>query len=162
MEFIEKQKVQVLSELAETDRTLAGLENWTQQTAIGCCLITSASAGEGKTLLTACLGRLSAQFHNKRVLLIDMNWHKPNLHNCFGLIPEWNLKNYFNEISIPDFIRSSGIPNLDILTAPISSNNGGNSSAENSRTAERILRESRELYDFIPRCFPLIDIWLIQ
>ena len=149
MASIERQKVQVLSEMAESIRMLTGLENWTQQTDSGCCMITSAAWGEGKTVPTACLGILSAQCHYKRVLIIDMNWHKPCLHNCFGLTPEWDLTHYFHETSISDFIRSSGSQNLDILTAPISSDNGENSSVENSRTAARILKQSRELYEFI-------------
>ena len=46
-------------------------------------------------------------------------------------------------------IRPSGESNLDILTAPASSGDGGSSSAESSGVAQGILKQAREAYDVI-------------
>jgi len=149
MEIPERQKVQMLSELAETNRMLTGLENLGSSQKPFCCMITSAAWGEGKTTLTAGLGLIAARRADKRILAIDMNWYSPGLHHCFGLTAGWDLKDYCRDRNLETLIHPSGAANLDILTAPASSGDGGSSSAESAGVAQGILKQAREVYDLI-------------
>ncbi|MBI5589810.1 MAG: hypothetical protein HY881_04955 [Deltaproteobacteria bacterium] len=148
MEIPEQQKVQILSELAETKRMLAGIENLARDTPF-CCMVTSAASGEGKTTLTSSLGMIAAKHANKSILAIDMNWHSPGLHRCFGLVPEWDLKRYSQDNNMKALIRPSGLENLDILTAPAPNGHDGGFNTENPGLAQSILKQAHESYDFI-------------
>jgi Mrp family chromosome partitioning ATPase len=149
MDRPEKQIVQVLSELAEANRILSGIESLVGRQKPSCWMITSAAWGEGKTTLTAGLGILAARRGDKRVLAIDMNWYSPCLHKSFGLISEWDMKRYFQDNNLIELIRPSGVANLDLLTAPVSIGNEELSCAENSGAAQGILKQAREAYDII-------------
>jgi protein-tyrosine kinase len=149
MVITERHKVQMFAELAEGNRILTGIGNLATRETPFCCVITSAALGEGKTTLTSSLGMIAAKRAGKRILAIDMDWHSPGLHMCFGLVPEWDLEHCSRGKDIKALIRPSGLPNLDILTAPVSSGNGGNFSLENSDLAQSILKQARETYDFI-------------
>lgn len=149
MEIPERQKVMILSDLAEANRMLMGIENLVSSQKPFCCMVTSAAWGEGKTTLTAGLGMTAARRTNKRVLAIDMNWYSPGLHRCFGLTPEWDLAGYCQDRNLNAMTRFSGEANLDILTAPASGGDSDRSSAESSGVAQDILKQARETYDFI-------------
>ena len=149
MHIPQRQKVLMLSELAEANRMLTGIENMVSSQTPFCCMITSAAWGEGKTTLTAALGLIAARRADKRVLAIDMNWYSPGLHGCFGLAPEWDVKDYCRDRNLQALIRPSGSAGLDILPAPASSGDDGSSSAESSEVAQGILKQAREVYDVI-------------
>lgn len=149
MDISAKKKVSMLSQLAEANRMLTGIENLVSKKTPFCCMITSAAWGEGKTTLCAGLGMLAARYTGKRVLAVDMNWYSPGLHQCFGLIPEWDLKAYCQDRHLQTFIRPSGTVNLDVLTAPASGLDNDSSSAENAAMAQGILKEAIESYDMI-------------
>jgi protein-tyrosine kinase len=149
MEIPERQKVQMFSELAEANRMLTGIENLVLGNMPFCCMVTSAAWGEGKTTLTSSLGMIAAKHAAKRILAIDMNWYSPGLHECFGLTPEWDLKRYSQDNNLIDLIRPSGVANLDILTAPVSNGNGEGTNAENTGTAQAILKQAKEAYAFV-------------
>jgi protein-tyrosine kinase len=148
-EFSERQKIQVLYELAEANRILTGIETLVTPHTPFCCMITSAAWGEGKTTLTSSLAMIAAKRASKNILAIDMNWHFPGLHPYFGLVPEWDLKNYSRDKNMNALIRPSGFPNLDILTAPVSNGHEDSFSTETSGLAQFILKQVRETYDFI-------------
>jgi Mrp family chromosome partitioning ATPase len=149
MEIPEKQKVRMLSELAEANRMLTGIENLVSGQKPFCCMVTSAAWGEGKTTLTAGLGLIAARSADKRILAVDMNWYSPGLHRCFGLTPEWDLKAYCQDRNLEAVIRPSGAANLDILTAPASGVDADCPSSESSGVAQGILKQAREAYDVI-------------
>jgi Mrp family chromosome partitioning ATPase len=149
MEISERQKVLMLSELAEANRMLTGLESLVSRQMPFCCMVTSSAWGEGKTTLTAGLGMIAAKRADKRILAIDMNWYSPGLHQCFGLNAEWDLKGYSQGMNLESLIRPSDVANLDILTAPAPGGNGDSSSAESSGVALGILKQAREAYDVI-------------
>ena len=48
MEIPERQKVQILSELAEANRLLTSIENLTLQDTPFCCVVTSAAWGKAR------------------------------------------------------------------------------------------------------------------
>jgi protein-tyrosine kinase len=149
MEIPERQKVQILSELAEANRMLTGIDNLVSSQKPFCCMVTSAAWGEGKTTLTASLGLIAARCADKRILGIDMNWYSPGLHRCFGLNAEWDLKGYCLDRNLEIVIRPSGAANLDILTAPAFGVDSSSPSAEISGIAQSILKQAREAYDVV-------------
>ena len=112
MEISERQKVRMLSELAEANRMLSGIENLVSRQTPLCCMVTSAAWGEGKTTLTAGLGMVAARRADKRILAIDMNWYFPCLHRCFELTPEWDLKGYSLDRNLETWVRPSGAASL--------------------------------------------------
>jgi capsular exopolysaccharide synthesis family protein len=57
-------------------------------------LIGSAVAGEGKTFVTGNLGQVMARQHSQRVLMIDCDLRKPELHTWFGTSCKPGLTEY--------------------------------------------------------------------
>lgn len=103
------------SEAYRTLRTnllfITGMEN---QKSI---LVTSAQAGEGKTVTAANLGLVLAQAGN-RVILISADLRRPTLEKQFGIEREPGLSNWLAKtdgVDLWSLIRDPGIPNLRIL-----------------------------------------------
>jgi protein-tyrosine kinase len=149
MESPENEIAQVLSELAEANRILAGIESLVSRKTPLCWMITSAARGEGKTTLTAGLGMLAARRGDKRVLAIDMNWYSPGLHKSFGLTPDWDLNLFSQNSNLIELIRPTGVANLDLLTAPVTNRNREGSCMEYADVAKCILKQAKDTYDFI-------------
>jgi capsular exopolysaccharide synthesis family protein len=81
-------------------------------------LVTSAQAGEGKSTLALGLALSAARLH-QRVLLIDVDLRRPNLHKQLNLSNEQGLSTLLtNNVSVPTqrHTESSG-SYIDILTA---------------------------------------------
>ena len=81
-------------------------------------MFTSALAGEGKTTLALGLALSAARLH-QRVLLIDADLRRPNLHKLVNLPNEEGLSTLLtNDVNVPteSSIQSSG-SYVDILTA---------------------------------------------
>ncbi|NNE59955.1 MAG: polysaccharide biosynthesis tyrosine autokinase [Woeseia sp.] len=73
------------SALAQSIRALAvGISLYKPEKAPETILITSVQPGEGKTTISVCLARVSAMA-GKRVVVIDADFHKPNLVNVLGV-----------------------------------------------------------------------------
>lgn len=83
-------------------------------------VISSPSAGEGKTTVTSNLGIALAQA-NRRVLVIDGDLRRPRLHKSMGVSNEVGLRDIlrgdidFESVPLHQFCRSSQVPNLSIL-----------------------------------------------
>ncbi|GAB1538998.1 polysaccharide biosynthesis tyrosine autokinase [Scytonema sp. NUACC21] len=81
-------------------------------------MLTSATSGEGKTTLALGLA-VSAAHMNQRVLLVDANLRKPNLHKILALSNDWGLSLLLLEetnTSVKEFIQPVH-PSIDVLTA---------------------------------------------
>jgi capsular exopolysaccharide synthesis family protein len=110
-------------------------------------MVTSAGPGEGKSTTIANLAVAYAQ-SDKKVLLIDADLRKPTIHHTFIVTNRWGLTNLLtNQAVIEEVIRSSSIPNLDILTSgPIPPNP---SEILSSKRMNTLLEELKKRYDII-------------
>ena len=110
-------------------------------------VITSTTAGEGKTSLSTNLAISFAQ-SNLNVLLIDADMRHPKVHEIFGLERVPGLGDHLDgECAWESAVRSVGISGLSIIAA----GTGGSRSAElleNPRFDE-LLTQVREKYDVI-------------
>ncbi len=79
--------------------------------------ITSASPKEGKSTTVSNLAITIAQ-GGQKVLLIDADLRRPVIHAIFGYNKEPGITNHLvGRAALDDIIRSSVIPNLDIITS---------------------------------------------
>ena len=82
-----------------------------------CFAVTSYSKGEGKSTVSANLA-ISFSKMEKKVLLIDCDLRRPNIHNIFKLDNKNGLTNVIGKmVDIDEAIKHDVLPNLDILSA---------------------------------------------
>lgn len=86
-------------------------------------LVTSASAQEGKSTISANLGIIFAQGGNK-VIIIDADLRLPSQHKIFGLLQRPGLTNVaLDEISFEKGLQKTKVPGLSVLsTGPLPPN----------------------------------------
>jgi capsular exopolysaccharide synthesis family protein len=109
--------------------------------------VTSTRKGEGKSFIATQLARtLAAQ--DKKVVLLDLNTHSPQLAEWFDARTENGIKEvYTHQSSLQDAIQLTSIPNLDVITAGSSEQAIGHL-LSTPRTRE-ILEELRSQYDAV-------------
>ncbi|MHB8997520.1 MAG: GumC family protein [Armatimonadota bacterium] len=109
-------------------------------------LVTSAGAGEGKTMTTANLAAVFAQA-GQEVLLVDTDLRRPSLHRIFGLSSERGLTNVLvGETTLDEVILDTDVPGLRLVpTGPLPPN-----------PAE--LLESEQMDRIIARCRDIADV----
>ena len=77
--------------------------------------VTSYSKGEGKSTVSANLA-ISFSKMEKRVLLVDSDLRRPNLHNIFKVENTAGLSNIIGKmVDFDDVVHRGVLPNLDIL-----------------------------------------------
>lgn len=110
-------------------------------------LVTSPSPGEGKTTTVGNLAVTFAQT-GKRVLIVDCDLRKPNLHHLFGLEPKPGLSELLFKLGQHEHaIRTGVIRNLDVITAGALSPNP--SEVLGSREMAGFLEQAKREYDII-------------
>lgn len=110
-----------------------------------CILTTSTVPGEGKSFITTNLA-LTFAAHGERVVIIDCDLRKPNIHKSFRVE---NLKGVIDicsgSASIDDVVMRNIQPNLDVIPA------GGRAKNPthilNSKEFEQMLADLRKRYD---------------
>lgn len=110
----ERDKLSPISEAYRAIRTnlqFAGADK-----AIKTVVFTSAIPSEGKSTTVINLAIVMGQ-DNKRVLLVDCDLRRPDLHRQFGL-PNRGLTNCFaDNLKLVDIIQRDIYPNLDVVTS---------------------------------------------
>jgi polysaccharide biosynthesis transport protein len=139
-------------------------------------LITSSFIQEGKTLNVVNLALSMAQAGNK-VLLVDADLRKPNVHRVFGLqrepgVTDYVLGNYhwrevvgsisdvmLGDFAMEDILQTPGLDNLHFVTAGTKPPNP--TEILSSERFREFLREAKQVYDFIfvdaPPILPVAD-----
>ncbi len=82
-------------------------------------MITSATRGEGKTTITACLAITLARELREKVLLVDFDLRSPSLHRALGLpSASWGLAQMLQGRAFDErHVRATSLPHLDFLAA---------------------------------------------
>ncbi len=108
-------------------------------------LVTSAKPEEGKTAVAINLAIAVAQ-NNKRVLLVDANFHRPTLRNFFPKARPEGLSNMLiGQGRLADLVSRTDLPNLDLLSSgPIPPNPAELLASGYMR---ELLREAVNVYD---------------
>ena len=80
-------------------------------------LITSALAGEGKSLTTINLAITFAKELHRTVLLVDADLRRQNIHKCLGYKSNAGLADYLvNDAPLQELITRPGIEKLSIIS----------------------------------------------
>lgn len=110
-------------------------------------LFTSSVAGEGKTFNAINTGTILAKT-KKRVVLVDLDLHKPKQANAFNLKNDIGVTSYLvGTASLNDIIRQTPIENLEvILTGPRTPNA---SELIVDPMLEQMILELKSRYDYI-------------
>jgi succinoglycan biosynthesis transport protein ExoP len=112
-----------------------------------CILITSTIPGEGKSFATTNLA-LTFAAHGERVIVIDCDLRKPNIHKSFRLE---NLKGVIDvcagKATIEDVVIRNVHPNLDVIAAGGRAKNP--TQILNSKAFEVMLSDLKKSYDRI-------------
>lgn len=108
-------------------------------------LVTGTSPGDGKTTV-ACNLAAGLALNGRRILLVDANFRRPQLHAVFNLSNDSGFGDVLNSLDLfDDAVRESEVPNLSVLTC----------GAKSSNPTE--LLESQLLIDFVERALEEYD-----
>lgn len=126
-------------------------------------LVTSTRPGEGKSFVASNLALTFAK-HGERVIIVDCDLRKPNLHNVLGVS---NTKGVIDicglDASIDSIVIKDHVPNLDIMTAGGRAVNPTN--LLNDERFPRLIGELRKHYSRIiidtPPLAPVSDAMII-
>ncbi|MFO7557653.1 MAG: hypothetical protein R6X10_02395, partial [Desulfobacterales bacterium] len=142
-------KIALHGEIAEIKRIYSAIKSSLLKKNPACLVITSAVPREGKTIIAAGLAAYAARQNNERVLAMDLNWYSPALHQSFGLDLTFKFDALKRGASILDFVKPSGLENLDILTAVQPSEGSEVSFGETDAHAVFMIKKARENYSFV-------------
>jgi capsular exopolysaccharide synthesis family protein len=108
-------------------------------------LVTSPSPGDGKSTIAVNLAAGLA-LNGRRILLVDANFRRPELHRIFGISNEVGFADVLNDINtFASAVQETTVPNLAIMTSGVKPSNPTE------------LLESQLLLDFIERALEEYD-----
>lgn len=132
-----------ISEAYRTLRTNIQFSSFDKE--IKCIVITSSGPGEGKTTTITNLAITMAQ-SNKKVLLIDADLRKPQVHKRFEINNQRGLTNVLAQhIPLEDAVQRTSLEGLDILTSGPKPPNPSEILGSNSM--KEFIKEAVEKYD---------------
>jgi capsular exopolysaccharide synthesis family protein len=153
---------------ADQYRTLRQLvEHRRSDSACQVLAVTSAAAGEGKTITALNLAGALAQSSNSRVLVIDADLHRPAVAEYLGLsdrrAPGLAEAILHEEFGLPQAVRRLESLNVSVLLA--GDGKLGPYELLASPRLEKLLWEARSFYDYViidtPPVVPLVDCRLL-
>jgi protein-tyrosine kinase len=142
-------QVDFLSELIEMKRIYSVIEHSFIKDSTACMVVTSGVPGEGKTTVAAGLSAVAAGHRNLRVLAVDFNWHRPALHEWFGLNRTFDVNDFGQGRSLLDMVQPTHVKNLDILTAASTSHSDGRIDEDINHLGKDIMHQARSAYDVV-------------
>jgi capsular exopolysaccharide synthesis family protein len=108
-------------------------------------LVTSPGPGDGKSTIAVNLAAGLA-LNGRRILLVDSNFRRPELHRIFGIGNEGGFSDVLNDVNaFSGMVRETSVPNLSVMA----------SGPKPSNPTE--LLESQLLLDFIERALEEYD-----
>jgi capsular exopolysaccharide synthesis family protein len=108
-------------------------------------LVTSPSPGDGKSTVAVNLAAGLA-LNGRRILLVDANFRRPELHRIFGVGNETGFSDCLNDINAFDsVVHETSVPNLSVMGSGVKPSNPTE------------LLESQLLLDFIERALEEFD-----
>ncbi|MDY6971065.1 MAG: polysaccharide biosynthesis tyrosine autokinase [Thermodesulfobacteriota bacterium] len=111
-----------------------------------CIMISSAVAGEGKTLTATNLAISIAQEIQQHVLLIDGDLRRPNIHKVLSIEDNMGLSEYLSgDLDLSRFIAKTSVPKLSVLTAGALTTKPAELFSSNKM--KELIREVRQRYD---------------
>lgn len=117
--------------------------------------VTSARAGEGKTVTAINLGiSLAMMGEDSTVIVIDLDMRRPNVNKCFEIVPQHGIADYLRgEVTIDEVLIDTGIPRLLVLPG----NKAVSKSAEllSSRRLSALFQELKAIY---PASIVIVDL----
>jgi len=127
-------------------------------------LVTSAVAGEGKTVTASNLGVVLAQLGNS-VLLIDADLRKPRQHEILGVSNRVGLVSFLTRQAAPEaVVQTTAVPNLSVApSGPVPPQPSELLASERMR---EFLAFGRERFDFVivdsPPVLPVTDAAILS
>lgn len=111
-----------------------------------CILISSAVAGEGKTLTATNLAISIAQEIQQHVLLIDADLRRPSIHKVLSIGDTQGLSEYLSgNVELSQLIVKTSVPKLSVLTAGTIATKPAELCSSNKM--KDLIREVRQRYD---------------
>jgi protein-tyrosine kinase len=138
-----------LSEIIEMKRIYSVIEHSLFKDNAACVVVTSGVPGEGKTTVVAGLSAVASGHGNLRILAVDFNWHKPALHQWFGLNRTFDANDFGMGKSLLDLVQPTHVKNLDVLTATSTSHRDIKMDEDINRLGRDIIRQARVAYDVV-------------
>ena len=128
-------------------------------------VVTSAIAGEGKSSVSINLAIALGELEEHRILVVDFDLRRPSLERMLGLGPEQGVSDLLlGNCSLDAIVRSSGMPNVDLIGAGRRPTNPGELLA--SRRLDDLFAQLKQDYNYVvidtPPVLPITDAGLIS
>jgi non-specific protein-tyrosine kinase len=107
-------------------------------------MVTSAEAGEGKSIFSLVMALGISKEIEERCLLVDANWINPTLHNRFNVKRSFDIATFWDDPSA--CVQDSNIDNLDILAAPIGVEADSGDEPAKSETVRKVFAQLTDRY----------------
>lgn len=148
-----------LAESVRTLRTVLKLRKNTDQASPKIVTITSSFPGEGKTTLSTWLGLLTAK-SDEKVILIDADLRRPNVHRSLGMVNDVTLVDYLtDQKDLSQVIQKDENSGLDLILGRSVPNSALD--LVSSKKMAALIEELSSVYDLIiidsPACLAVSD-----
>jgi protein-tyrosine kinase len=141
----------LLGQIVETRRLFAAVENLLDPvpSSSNCLAVTSTTQGEGKTTVLIGLAAVAAGQSSKPALIMDLNWYRPALHEYFGMERTFAVGDLVADDAIRNCARPSGVQGVDVITAPLPYETGGEPIADIGGLVRRLVRDAQAAYGIV-------------